>query len=276
MAKRLKANPLLSREEQLAYADPSDPEKGPPVLRKKELEAPHHLKKSARIGVQFMGDLFHESIPSDFIREVMWVIQRCGWHTFLILTKRPGRMKDFLEGTPVLDNLWLGVSIEDQKTADERIPILLQAPAAHRWVSVEPILGPVNLNKDFGRQNMTWSSSPPPNYGAPTFDWVVCGAETGPKARPLHPDWVRSLRDAAGVPFFFKGWGEWYPNLFMSKELKYFEWGTLDIKGNWFSTATPWNGRQGGDSETNEYVMEKVGKKAAGRLLDGREWIETP
>jgi hypothetical protein len=78
------------------------------------------------------------------------------------------------------------------------------------------------------------------------------------------------------VPFFFKGWGEWYPKFFMGKELRYSEWGTLDIKGNWSSETTPWNGRQGEDSETNEYVMVKVGKKAAGHLLDSREWIETP
>jgi len=260
MARRLTANPLLPRGEQLAYAEDSDPEKGPPVLRQKELEAPLHLKKPARIGVQFMGDLFHESVSIPFLFDIFQIIERCPHHTFLILTKRPQRAENLIDQLfSNLDpwpfkNLWLGVSVEDQKTADERIPILLQIPAAHRWVSVEPMLGPVDLNSGPGGQllgacDLCNGEDPkcPGCHGSDGLEWVVCGGETGPGARPVHPDWVRSLRDqcqAADVPFFFKGWGTpRFPNIDISE---------------WVSAG-----------------YDPYGKKP-GHLLDGREWRELP
>lgn len=145
-----------------------------------------------------------------------------------------------------LPNVWVGVTAENQEQADKRIPLLLQTPAALRFVSVEPMLGPVELlSNDYlgGCINCESYIDCPekctdcnPN---PRVDWVVCGGETGPGARPMHPDWVRSLRDQcqdAGVPFFFKSWGEHcYPE-----------------------------------------QMSRFGKKAADAMLDGREWREMP
>lgn len=141
-----------------------------------------------------------------------------------------------------LPNVWLGISAEDQPAADERIPLLLQCPAAVRFVSCEPLLGPISLGMLGTREN--WR---------PVYDgirWVIAGGESGPKARPMHPDWVRSLRDQcqeAGVPFFFKQWGEWLPHVDTVRE----ELPTKD-------------------------QFTRVGKKAAGRLIDGREWNECP
>lgn len=113
---------------------------------------------------------------------------------------------------------------------------------------------------------------------------VICGGESGQKARPMHPDWARSLRDqcqAAGVPFHFKQWGEWRPKLVSiagepRPVCRGNGWGTLARNGSWHRTATPWNGHEDGDSPDGEVVMVATGKKAAGRLLDGRTWDETP
>lgn len=196
MCRRLAKNPLINEDERAAY----DTE--PPILVSTRLEEPLHVKKPSRIGVQFMGDLFHSDISLNFIEEIMTVIKRCQRHTFLILTKRSQRMSDMLETFKLwaFDNLWLGVSVENQRTAYERIPILLQIPAAKRFVSIEPMLGPIDI------------------YPAPMhqkdkcIDWIICGGETGPEARPMHAEWVRFLRDqcqAAGVPFFFKSWGDY-------------------------------------------------------------------
>ena len=207
------------------------------TLHPEKLEEPLKWKKPRRVFVCSMGDLFHEQVPDEYIAKVWEVMSNASQHTFLVLTKRPQRMKDFLarlgwyihdrDGYPMeavldeggkytLKNVWLGVTAENQQRADERIPILLQIPAAVRFVSIEPMLGPVVIPEE-------WP------------DWVICGGETGPGARPIHPDWVRSLRDqcqVAGTPFFFKSWGEW--------------------------------------------AEHKVGKKKAGRLLDGRTWDEIP
>jgi protein gp37 len=212
MAKRLAKNPLICLDERLAYGN------GAPLLKHRELKAPIHLRKPSRIGVQFMGDLFHEDVEGFWIGAILKTIEHCSRHTFMILTKRPERMKrvfDLIEKglkeyiqSPnwPFKNLWLGVSVEDQKTADERIPILLQIPAAKRFVSVEPMLGPVKLIYWVWDYPFSLKEQPK-NIG-----WVIAGGETGPHARPLHPDWVRSLRDqcqAAGVPFFLKQIHQW-------------------------------------------------------------------
>lgn len=171
-----------------------------------------------------------------------------------------------------LENVWLGTSVEDQERADERIPWLLQTPAAVRFLSCEPLLGPVSLAADWmhlrcprcGRHEPYCEcDGPRGEYGLPPLiDWVIAGGESGPRARPVHPAWVRGLLrqcQAAGVPFFFKQWGEWLP--------------------------TPvWSGRHGhrfipiagGGADETAVCVERVGKKAAGRLLDGREWNEFP
>lgn len=161
------------------------------------------------------------------------------------------------DGWP-LPNVWLGVSIEDQQTADERIPPLLQIPAVVRWLSIEPMLGSISLQTINGNCDALALSRYYPVEGEITqhnpINWVVLGGESGPKARPMHPDWVRSIRDqcqAADVPFFFKQWGEWVSvsEVEGSGAHHYFEDGA---------------------------TVRRTGKKLAGRTLDGRTWEEYP
>lgn len=195
-----------------------------------------------------------------------------------------------------LPNVWLGVSVEDQKTADERIPLLLETPAAIRWISAEPLLGPIYLNGGMRRLE------PAPHVkalisrrdrrkdlttGAEFYlgrlvglDWVVCGGESGPKARPMHPDWARSIRDqcqAAGVAFLYKQWGEWAesaPNDNPEKIVIAYDGCLMKYDGEVLKrmhdrfTAC--------QRPVNLTMMYKVGKKKAGRLLDGRTWDEFP
>lgn len=200
------------------------------------LDEPLHWKKPCRIFVCSMGDLFHDDVDAFWIGSIFANIRECSRHTFLILTKRPERIKRITPALEWPNNLFLGVSIENQKTADERIPILLQIPAAHHWISVEPMLSQIYIPKYY------FVGALPTRYKG-FIDWVICGGETGPGARPLHPDWVRSLRDqcqAAGVPFFFKSWGD---------------------KGEWEELACG-------------HWYQKQGKKS--HLLDGKEWREFP
>jgi len=189
-AKRHAANPTFSQVDRSAYAG------GTPVLSTTELQAPFQRQKPARIAVQFMGDLWQSSIPDQMIYDVWHVIQTARWHTFLLLTKRPERMAKLLAGLPSgLPHIWLGVSVEDQATADERIPLLLQTPAAVRWVSVEPCLGEIDLEQC---KAVAWN---------PGVNLVVCGAETGPHKRPCQKGWINVLRyqcRSANVPFFGK------------------------------------------------------------------------
>lgn len=215
-----------------------------------KLEEPLRWKKGRKIFVCPRGDLFHEAVPDAFFPEVFAVMAMAKQHTFQVLTKRAQRMQEvlsdhifyeavlgevkkhakFLEFSDIdwpLPNVWIGVTAENQQAADERIPLLLQTPAAVRWVSVEPMLEAVDMRASCWK---SWT----PNRST-HIDWVVAGGESGPNARPMHPDWVRGLRDQcaeAGVPFLFKQWGEWIPI---------------------------------GDGT----VMGWVGTKAAGRLLDG-------
>jgi protein gp37 len=275
------------------------------TLMPERLSEPLDRHKPTVYFVNSMSDLFHENVPFEYIRRVFDVMSAAPQHTFQVLTKRPERMLAYMtEGwhvrvqqgiydeiherghkwpTALLDtalrrsntcaallaqfhqieNLHLGVSVEDQATAEERIPLLLQTPAAVRFVSAEPLLGGVNL-RDLPR--------PAPRVGkfdallaftldgrwSSHLDWVICGGESGPGARPMHPDWARGLRDqcvAAGVPFFFKQWGEWA------------QWDQLP--GDLHAILSP-----EGDVRPEDLV--RVGKKAAGSLLDGREWKEFP
>lgn len=202
------------------------------------LDGPLCWKKPSRIFVCSMGDLFHEGVGEIEIYRIFDVMAANQNHTFLVLTKRPKRMADIIDRidfiTPdelkhlkkpgcslspypssgifhkrkPLPNFWLGVSVENQRTADERIPILLQIPAAKRFVSVEPLLGPVDLwTYLLGELPPTYSNPEGNLRDTPLLNWVICGGETGPGARPMRPDWARSLRDqcqTASVPFFFK------------------------------------------------------------------------
>jgi protein gp37 len=165
------------------------------------LEEPLQWKKPSRIFVVSMGDLFHEDAELYWHVKIMQIIRKCPHHTFFFLTKRPERMKDVLFHwfAPNIANLYLGVSVENQKTADERIPILLQIPAAKRFVSVEPMLQNILIK--------WWLEG---NHESRNrIDWVICGGLSlpGGKIQPPQKEWIDSLIeqcDGAGVPIFIK------------------------------------------------------------------------
>lgn len=230
------------------------------TLRPERLGDPLKWRKPRRVFVNSMSDLFHDAIPDRFIAQVWAIMAATPQHTYQVLTKRHGRMRTLLSSldfdlavaeewtklgtdagsdredhTPPypLSNVWLGCSAEDQKWADIRIPALLNTPAAVRFVSAEPLLGPIDLAKGGLLARDEFDRG---------LDWVIVGGESGPGARPMHPNWARSLRDqctATGVAFHFKQWGAWGP------------------------------------SDPNE-ELRWWGKKAAGRMLDGRTWDEFP
>ncbi|MBF9042991.1 DUF5131 family protein [Rhodobacterales bacterium HKCCE4037] len=296
---------------------------GKVALAEKALFAPLKRRKPTMYFVNSMGDLFHEDIPEEWIDRVFAIMALCPRHTFQVLTKRADRMRSYLTSHErrmsaaayasvwhatgawnipddvsllwPLPNVWLGVSAEDQERADLRISDLLATPAAVRFVSVEPMLGAVDLtwlhaidngdgvlDSTVGRH---WEAVLPP-WGAeyrprrrghtdrmmrrqfigkvvPRLDWVICGGESGSHARPMHPDWPRSLRDqcnAAGVPFFFKQWGAWLP------------------EDHVIDANPPDRVFNSCDTRLDDYGMRwyRVGKKHAGRLLDGGEWNEMP
>ncbi len=184
---------------------------GPVNLRPEKLEEPLRWRKPEIVFVDSQSDLFHEKVPFQFIDRVFDVMATCRRHTFLVLTKRPERMQEFvtdwndryLPGRAVamkLPNVHLGVSVENQQAADERIPLLLQTPAAVRWISAEPLIGPIHL----GPENC---HVPDASMVDRTIDWIVVGCESGPGARPCDPDWIRHLRDqasAGGSKFYLK------------------------------------------------------------------------
>jgi protein gp37 len=257
------------------------------------------VSKSLRIFVNSMSDLFHENVTDEMRDRIFAVMALCPQHTFQVLTKRPERMLAYLQQVSdekdmqrwvnaileldtlpkpydaekvgglieqmewPLPNVWLGVSVENQAAADERIPLLLQTPAAKRFLSCEPLLGSVLLRylhsvaHDGLEVDALSGFQFPEGCNEPRLceqiDWVICGGESGPGARAMHPDWARGLRDqcqATGVPFFFKQWGEYEP---VSDD-----------------SAGPHVAEIGGQ----KYL--KCGKKAAGSLLDGVEWKEVP
>ena len=169
------------------------------------LEEPLHWKKPSRIFVCSMGDIFHDNVDAFQIGSIFIKILRYSQHIFLILTKRPQRFLKLVPPIQLPPNVWLGVSISTNKDL-WMVETLLQIPAAKRFVSVEPMLGSVDL-KEWIPYPMEYMDEAYDGIKCPNLDWVICGGETGPKARPMNPDWARSLRDqcqAAGVPFFFK------------------------------------------------------------------------
>jgi len=257
-------------------------------LVEEHLNDPLRWKLPRRIFVNSMSDLFHENVRDETIDRLFAVMALAPQHTFQILTKRPERMRDYLRnkarqdsigqaaydyyeelfsGAPdcgegfrylhwPLPNVWLGVSVEDQRSANERIPLLLQTPAAVRWLSIEPLLDKVDLYEAFpalGCSNDERSLS--------DIHWIVVGGESGAGARPMHPDWARRLRDqcvAAGVPFFFKQWGGWVLRDASNGDIP-------------FERCKIYAG-----DDADSVTLCPVGKKRAGRLLDGREWNEYP
>jgi len=239
-----------------------------------QVRAPLKWKRPRRIFVNSMSDLFHDGLPDAAIDQVFAVMAAAPQHTFQVLTKRPARMKAYVGGAlrrvPLLapgimvpwplPNVWLGVSAERQREADERIPLLLATPAAKRFISAEPLLGPLCLDEALmdGHPGRTDIDGPRGmhylRHGTPRVDWIIAGGESGPGARPMHPDWARSLRDQcsrAGVPFFFKQWGE-------------------------FASVSEVAGPGAHFSFPDGATVRRVGKKLAGATLDGRAHREFP
>jgi protein gp37 len=278
------------------------------------LTKPLKWKKPKRIFVNSVSDLFHDDVPDEFIESVFGVMAVAKHHTFQILTKRPERMlkwfttpagledryeavlregerlagivwdsrgphyEKYMRATPKqvanrreypgwpLPNVWLGVSVENQEAANERIPLLVETPAAVRWLSCEPLLGAIDFYEagsrggedgdPFAFSALTGTDGTEPSI--PGIDWVVVGGESGAKSqnvRPMHPEWARWLRDqcvAAGVPFLFKQWGDWRPVF------------DRDVK------------EKGQCLNLIGCRVVRVGKKRAGRELDGRTWDEYP
>jgi len=175
------------------------------------LEKPLRWKKPRAIFINSMGDLFHEDTPARWIVAVFEIIKQCPQHIFIVLTKRADRMSVIMQKhfEIALPNVWLGVTAENQEQADKRIPYLIDTPAVCRFVSIEPMIGAV----DIGACMFTvWPGTPAnaPGVLSNDLDWVICGGESGSGARAMNPAWARNLRDQcaeAGVPFFFKQWG---------------------------------------------------------------------
>lgn len=282
-----------------------------------KLEEPLHWRKPRRVFVNSMSDLFHPDVPFEFVDDVFSVMARSQVHTFQILTKRPERMAEYLMTNNLdlgdlcprknsrfhklrcreelhgitwpLPNVWLGVSVEDQETADERIPPLLECPAVVRFLSCEPLLDQVSLNHiphpDPEVRDAYFSALDGEGLsaGGPwTFDvdneirsvdWVIAGGESGPGARPSHPDWFRQLRDQcqeAGVPFFFKQHGAW-------TLCSWDETNTgIDKDGNIFEGNLPNDPLAASMVASGFTPVKKVGKTKAGRELDGETWDQFP
>lgn len=196
---------------------------GPAIhLRPDRLEAPLHWRKPLRVFVNSVSDLFHEQVPDSFIHEVWNIMAQTPQHTYQILTKRPGRMLGWLTGVsypePIfspwpLPNVWLGVSVENQRWADERLPILVRVPARVRFVSVEPLLGPMDLKPYFFKCSGTCVPTPEnPTCACKglAIHQVIIGGESGPGARPMDLAWARDLVgqcQKAGTACFVKQLG---------------------------------------------------------------------
>ena len=232
-----------------------------------------------RVFCSSLADVFDNEVPPAWREDLFRLIGETPNLDWLLLTKRIGNVPAMVSVIPgwIPPNVWLGVTVVNQTESDRDITKLLAVPAAKRFLSMEPLLGPVDIRFAFA-DNRTSScchrcgyrtnrgESACPNDGEPLggdigIDWVIVGGESGAQARPMHPDWVRSLRNqcgTAGVPFFFKQWGEWAPNCLCNLE--------MDMAHR--ETKRPEPGKPG--------VMFRCGKQAAGRLLDGRTWDEVP
>lgn len=257
-------------------------------------------EKGKKIFVGSMGDIAHPNMNLDLFTRIL---DKCYQinnhrihysngkkeaHTFLFLTKRPDRFAVLWEmyfkttilkedwnnwehwptQNDVYKTFWVGTSIENHEQVNKRIQHLISTPVAKRFISIEPLLGPVDLAPHLGlrlrplsNHQLTWHM---PKDAYSLIDWIICGGESGGKARPIHPQWIRTIRDqcrAAGVPFFFKQWGEW-----MTIE-------DAICRGKTFVKQIAGKKMYIHEDGTK---MIRVGKKAAGRLLDGVEYLEYP
>jgi len=187
------------------------------------LRRPLHWKRPRRIFVESCSDLFGDWVPEEWLDDCFRAMARAEQHVFQVLTKRPERALDYCKKRwghfdgreyPPLPNIWLGVSVEDQQRANERIPLLLQTPAALRFLSCEPLLEMVDLTRCYSYTEDAFFNAFQGQYcgldGWGSLDWVICGGESGPQARPFLLEWAEFLRDqatAAGVPYFLKQLG---------------------------------------------------------------------
>jgi protein gp37 len=227
-------------------------------LIERHLRDPLSWKAPRKIFVNSMSDLFHPGVSDEWLAEIFDVMARAPQHTYQILTKRPDRMLDALKaasapevvasfaqtyGQPWPPPNWIfGVSIEDQATATYRLPILAKCNCAQTMVSYEPAIGPVEFGLALPKQEQRCS-----------IDWIICGGESGHGARPMHPEWVRSVRRFCSdyqIPFFFKQWGEFLP-------------------GDQENSHLQFDSNRAG-------IFDRLGKKATGAMLDGKEWKEFP
>ena len=279
------------------------------------LPQPLGWARPRRIFVCAHGDLFHYGVPDEWIDAVFAVMEKCPQHTFQILTKRPERMhqyvsKRYRDAAP-LPHVHLGVSVEDQARADERLPYLVMTPAAVRFISYEPALGPLDLRSipmqgmfpnlpEFHRYDVlrggTWTHQ---GFGfvnhsdmsGHLIHQVIFGGESGPGARPAHPDWARHMRDeceAAGAAFFFKQHGSWVEHTQLAEPAN--AWDRTSKDGASPTVGKLFRSKRGGivpllDGREVETawpfghpspLMVRVGKADAGTLLDGKEYKEHP
>lgn len=232
----------------------------------------------------FWNDLFHPGVPDEFVDEVMVRITGRMQHFYIICTKRPERALKFYSdpsrswvGNDYQQCLMLMTTVENQAWADRRIPVLLQIPGVLHGVSLEPMLGPLNFR--WAKWQQINAGMNDEFDGLRQLDWIIVGGETGPQARPMHPDWPCKVRDqaqAAGVPCFFKHWGEWAPRYDARNNLLciYDDGRTAEFYRAALIAEEKRSGKRHGDFDPT--CISHVGRKAAGRLLDGREWNEVP
>jgi protein gp37 len=281
---------------------------GKVALQHDRLTIPMSWRAPARVFANSTSDFFHEMLPDADIDEISAVMALCPHLTFQVLTKRAARMRRYwtdpetpgriaaaiaghdhdgafaqaathdkwmerLKAAP-LPNLWLGVSCERQQEANERIPELLATPAVLRFISAEPLLGPIDLSLGKWVSLFSGRFDGPPT---PQLDWVIAGGESGRNARPMHPAWARSLRDQceiAGVPFFFKQWGEWAPYNPPTVEMSR-GGDPPDVAWPDGTIAHGTAEQHGGPGQSLGFARGK-GKSKNGRLLDGREHNAMP
>lgn len=262
------------------------------------------LGERHRVFCMSLGDVF-EILPVDHpdLHEhavarmrLLELIEKTPHLDWLLLTKRPENIAPILNPWTAT-NVWLGTTVENPETAEQRIPHLLAYPAAVYFVSCEPLLAATDLSRWLRMGTVCECDHSAPrherctpddpeawircNAGTRHIDWVIDGGESGRGARPPHPDWFRAHRNQcaeAGVPYLFKQWGEWaprshHPNVPIIGSTR---WGTLSHHGSWFESTTPWNGHDDDGIGLREAVMVRMGKKAAGRLLDGVEHTDFP
>ena len=297
MANRLAHNPKTKWKYEITVDFETGRWSGNTHFLDDELTKPMRWKEPRMVFVCSMGDLFYDEVSFEWIDSVFSVMSDNDQHIYVLLTKRPERILEFFcwkilksgcNWRPK-DNIWFGVTAENQEQANIRIPLLLKVPCAIRLVSIEPMLGRINIAESCKTsviaKNFDYS-------GVQKLHWVICGGESGSKARPMHPDWVRSLRDqckAANTSFFFKQWGEWQSYWFnmTSKEVcfkmysSYLQFTQKDWvnKGDACISLDGKLCKTGGDMQQAQYpvaIMQRLGRKNTGNMIDGERHQNWP